>query len=133
MSADESSDRRTRAQRCSVYAADESFTSAFERALTEMARNETVLRTWWHLHLSGETKAGGHIFERRCLFFSTDAGHAMFQARLNSKPRNLLHGFDVICDSEIPGPWSDYATVWRFALRPPSRTFLEKREDVFFF
>ena len=38
----------------------------------------------------------------------------------------------VICNREIPGPWSEYATIWRFALMPPSTAYLERRQDYFF-
>ena len=38
----------------------------------------------------------------------------------------------VACDRDIPGPWADYATVWRFALRPLSDGFLRAGNDYFF-
>jgi hypothetical protein len=38
---------------------------------------------------------------------------------------------EVICDSDIPGPWDDYATVWRFALRPLSDGYLRGGKSYF--
>ncbi len=114
------------------YAADETFTAACERALTELARNESILKAWWFSVVSGEPKMGGHIFERRCLYFSSEEGHELFQEKLTTKSFLPQPECSVICDSEIPGPWSEYSTVWRYALRPPSTAFLTNDERCFF-
>jgi hypothetical protein len=39
---------------------------------------------------------------------------------------------EVLCDRDIPGPWDQYATVWRFALRPPGDGYLKGGERYFF-
>ena len=38
----------------------------------------------------------------------------------------------VVCDRDIPGPWADYATVWRFGLKPPTDGYLYAGDDYFF-
>ncbi len=113
------------------HAAEESFGAACERAVMELARHEWVLRARWLATFAGETVVPTNIFERRCLFFASAEGHALFQERLSRTHAGATPAADVICDAEIPGPWSDYATVWRFALRPPSDAYL--REERYFF
>jgi hypothetical protein len=68
------------------------------------------------------------------LFFSTPAGHAGFFARVRAGAANPAGRAqpEVVFDGEIPGPWSEYASVWRVVLRPVSAEFLADREDYFF-
>ncbi|HVU32756.1 MAG TPA: hypothetical protein VHE61_04930 [Opitutaceae bacterium] len=113
------------------HAADESFTGACERAIVELARNEWVLRSWWLSFIAGDRQLPSNIIERRCLFFASDEGHALFQEKVRQRPGEKGPAAEVICDAELPGPWDDYATVWRFALRPPTREYL--RNEKFFF
>jgi hypothetical protein len=111
------------------HAAAGSFTEACKHAVVELVRHECVIRCWM---LAGHSVPAGDPFERRAWFFSTDEGHARFRERMNyhvDRPQPLA---EVICDSEIRGPWSAYATIWRYLFRPPSRRFMEK-EDGFFY
>lgn len=114
------------------HAADESFTAACDRAIIELARHEWVLRSWWLGFVAGERIAPTNIFERRCLFFASDEGHDLFQQRLARPACGAMPKADVLCDTEIPGPWDEYATVWRFALRPPSDGHLRGGDRYFF-
>lgn len=114
------------------HAAEESFGAACERAVVELARHEWVLRSSWLAFVSGEKCAPRDLFERRCLFFASEAGHEQFQRRLQTRPASTMERPTVVCDRDIPGPWADYATVWRFALRPPSDGFLRAGDDYFF-
>jgi ribosomal protein S12 methylthiotransferase accessory factor YcaO len=114
------------------HAAAESFTGASEKAIIELARSESVLRSWWLARIAGERKDATNIFERRCLHFATEAGHAEFLNRVHSKATGPAVNPEVICDSELPGPWSEYATVWRFALRPPSDGHIRGGDGYFF-
>ena len=114
------------------HAAEESFGAACEKAIIELARHESVLRSWWLNKLARVSQMPTGLFERRCLFFSTEAGQAVFRDRLLREQHDEAAAVDVICDREIPGSWSDYATVWRFALRPPSQAYLTAGEDYFF-
>src|ERR1035437_980766 len=114
------------------HAAEESFGAACERAVIELARHEWVLRSSWLSFVSGQMSAPTDLVERRCLFFSSPEGHECFQRRLTSRPEAAMSRPTVVCDRDIPGPWADYATVWRFALRPPSDGFLHAGDDYFF-
>ena len=114
------------------HAADESFSGACERAIVELARHEWVLRSWWLSFIGGERKTATNIFERRCMFFATEEGHGVFMRRVQSRPTGAMPQPEVICDSELPGPWSEYATVWRYALRPPTDGYLRGGDSYFF-
>lgn len=114
------------------HAAEESIGAACERAVMELARHEWVLRSSWLATAAGNALSPTNIFERRCIFFASEEGHALFQQRLATKATGNMPRPDVICDSDIPGPWSEYATVWRFALRPPSDGYLRGGERYFF-
>ncbi len=114
------------------HAAEENFSAACEHALVELARHEWVMRAWWLGRVAGRKPSPTSIFERRCLFFATDEGHALFQERLAQKAPRSMPRPEVLCDRELPGPWSEYATVWRFAVRPPSDGYLRGGDRYFF-
>ncbi len=115
------------------HAAEESFGAACERAVIELARHEWVLRSSWLAFVSGQRSAPADLFERRCLFFSSAEGHARFRRRLTARPSGPMPRAEVVSDRDIPGPWAEYATVWRFALRPPSDGFLQEEDGEYFF
>jgi len=114
------------------HAAEESFTGAAERAILELARHEWVLRSWWLARLAGEPRTPSNVFEQRTLFFATEEGFEVFNRRVEQGASGTAPDIDVLCDCELPGPWSDYATVWRFALRPPSDGHVHGGKDYFF-
>lgn len=114
------------------HGAAESYFGACERAVMELARNEYVLG----LHRISQGVAAeeppSDLFERRCLFFSSAAGHALFEERLARRVSGPRYRAELIQDTEIPGPWSRYASVWRALVRPASREFLVNSERYFF-
>lgn len=114
------------------YGAEESVGAACERAVVELARHDMVLRAWWLSFVAGDKTLPTGLFERRCLFFASEEGYQIFRERLARPAQRALARPEVVCDCEIPGPWSEYATVWRFALQPPSREFLQPDERYFF-
>jgi hypothetical protein len=114
------------------HAADESFGAACDRAVEELARHEWVLRSSWLRRFGGAQASPSNIFEQRCLHFATDEGHDQFQARLARRATGPRPVGEVICDRAVPGPWSHYATVWRFALRPISDGYLRGGPGYFF-
>ena len=114
------------------HAAEESFGAACERAVIELARHERVLYAWWLAFVCGEKRIPNDRFERRSLFFSTDEGHDLFKRRIQDGCQSEMPATAVICDRNIPGPWANYTTVWRFALRPISEGFLFAGDDYFF-
>lgn len=114
------------------HAAEENFSAACEKAVIELARHEWILRSWWLGFVAGQKTTPTNIFEQRCLFFASEEGHELFQKRLATKATGKMPKAEVICDRDIPGPWSDYAAVWRFALRPPSDGYIRGGERYFF-
>jgi hypothetical protein len=114
------------------HAAEESFGAACERAVIELARHERVLYSWWLGFISGDKRTPADVFERRCLFFGTPEGHELFLQRIKNSVRSDTPAASVICDRAIPGPWANYATVWRFSLCPPSPEYLYGGDDYFF-
>jgi hypothetical protein len=114
------------------HAAEESFGAACERAVMELGRHEWVLRSWWLAAAAGQKANATNVFERRCLFFATEAGHEQFQRRVAQRNAGVMPRPDVLCDCDIPGPWDEYATVWRFALRPLSDGYLRGGDSYFF-
>lgn len=114
------------------HAAEESLSGACERAVFELARHEWVLRARWLSRAAGERTTPTNIFEKRCLFFASEEGHELFQQRVTSHGVRRMPQPEVICDTDIPGAWDDYATVWRFALRPLSDGYLRGGEQYFF-
>lgn len=105
---------------------------ACERAVMELARNEYVLGLRRVSQGLAVQDTPSDLFERRCLFFSTPEGHAMFQDRLGRRITGPRFRSEIICDTEIEGPWSEYASVWRTLVRPPTTEFLVNSEKYFF-
>lgn len=114
------------------HAAEESFGAACERAVMELSRHEWILRRRWLHQVSGAADEPSNLFERRCLFFATEEGHDLFLSRATARPTRAAPRPEVICDREVPGPWSQYATVWRCALRPPTDGYLLGGDRFFF-
>jgi hypothetical protein len=111
------------------HAAARSFAEACDHALVELVRHESVVRCWT---LAGNTVPTGDQFEKRAWFFTTQEGHDLFCERLETRIDCPPPKTEIICDSEIRGPWSAYATIWRFLFRPPSRRFMERDHRYFF-
>lgn len=114
------------------HAAEESFGSACERAVVELARHEWIQRSWWLGSVGGQRTMPTNLFERRSLFFASDEGHELFQERLARKASGAVPRPEILCDRDLPGPWDQYATVWRFALRPPSDGYRRGGDRYFF-
>ncbi|MCF7687513.1 MAG: hypothetical protein K9M98_04850 [Cephaloticoccus sp.] len=114
------------------HAAAESFTRACERAMLELTRHEWVLSNRLLALGQGTSEPITERLEKRSWFFSTEAGHELFRERLARKATGPMPQPRVVCDREVTGPWSDYTTVWRFVLQPPSRRFMEEGERYFF-
>lgn len=114
------------------HGAAPNFFGACERAVMELARHEYVLGL--HRISKGVSmpEAPSDLFERRALFFSTPEGHALFQERLHRKARGSGYRASIVHDTEIRGPWSRYASVWRVLIDPPSKDFLADTEKYFF-
>jgi hypothetical protein len=111
------------------HAAADSFVGACEHAMMELVRHEWAIHGW---SLSKSTKPPEHPFEQRAWYFSTQEGHELFNRRLATRVASSPPEPELVCDIEIPGPWSAYATVWRFLFRPPSEKFMSNDGNYFF-
>jgi ribosomal protein S12 methylthiotransferase accessory factor YcaO len=110
------------------HAAADSFERACDRAMMELCRHESAIHSW---SIKGMVPIEDR-FERRARFFSSDEGFAIFEDRLKTKVGGSNALSAIICDSEIRGPWSSYATVWRFLFPPPSDRFTADGDGYFF-
>ncbi len=113
------------------HGASTNFFGACERAVMELARHDYVTG----LHRLSKNLAAPEptdLFERRALFFAGAEGHELFRERLGRKRRGAAFTAKAMHDTEIPGPWSQYAVVWRVVIEPPTQTFLAETERYFF-
>jgi hypothetical protein len=119
---------------CFAYGqgAAQTYFGACERAVMELARNEYALGLRRVSLGLAEEAAPTDLFERRCLFFSQPEGHAMFVERLHRKMPAAAFKSAIICDTEVEGPWSEFASVWRVLVRVPNSEFLADSEKYFF-
>jgi len=112
------------------HAGGSSFTDACRRAALELVRHEWTLKAW---HDKGGDPVPIEPFERRSWHFSTDEGHQLFLERCADDRGRRLEYSTPICDREIKGPWSQYAIVWRYLIRPPSPAFMDPSIRFFYF
>ena len=119
---------------CFAYGqgAAEDFFGACERAVMELSRNEYLLGLRRVSAGLAGPESASNLFERRCLFFSTPEGHDLFLARVGRRAAPVPFRSELVCDTEIEGPWTEYATVWRALVAPASRRFLVNSERYFF-
>jgi hypothetical protein len=111
------------------YSAGSTFRSAMARAAVELARNEFVVG---YYKLCSVARDVPNYFERRCLHFAGEEGHAEFLRRVFDRRPLRESVWSVKFDAEIVGPWSKYATVWRVMPEMPSREYLDPKNPFFF-
>ena len=111
------------------YSAGSSFRTAAARAAVELARNEFVVG---YYKLRTAAREVPNCFERRCLYFAGEEGHAEFLRRVFDRRPHRESQWSVHFDGELPGPWSRYATVWRVVADMPSRDYLDPKCSFFF-
>lgn len=111
------------------YSAGSTFHSAAARAAVELARNEFVVGFY---KVSNVVREVPNCFERRCLYFAGEEGHAEFLRRVFDRKPYRPAQWSVQFDGELPGPWSKFATVWRVMPEMPSRDYLDPRCSCFF-
>lgn len=111
------------------YSAGSSFKSAVARAAVELARNEFVVG---YYKLSSAVREVSNCFEKRCLYFAGEEGHAEFLRRVFDRRPLRPARWSVRFDGELTGPWSRYATVWRVAAEMPTRDYLDPKCPFFF-
>ncbi len=121
--------QQTRVGVCYGHAAGRTVADAANRAVVEFARSEFVLTSH---RAKGALVQPANFLERRALHFSTPTGYAQFLERLGRKPDRPAPRWEPVFDGEIPGPWSQWTTVWRCAVAMPTRAYLEPESDFFF-
>ena len=117
------------------HAAAKDYVSACRKAAGEMQRHGRVVEIFARDHegkIKGVLPPDAHPIERRSLFFATPEGHALFLEKLQAVPTSPPPKPQLVFDGPIPGPWSQYADVWRVLYAPPSQRFLGPDEDYFF-
>lgn len=111
------------------YSAGSTFRTAVAHAAVELARNEFVVG---YYKLRSVVREVPNCFERRCLYFAGEEGHAEFLRRVFDRKPHREATWSVKFDGELPGPWSKYATVWRVVTDMPSREYLDPKSSFFF-
>ncbi|MEY2877924.1 MAG: hypothetical protein RLZZ15_304 [Verrucomicrobiota bacterium] len=111
------------------YSAGATFKTAVARAAVELARNEFAVASY---KLRTVARDVTNYFERRCLHFAGEEGHAEFLRRVFDRKPHRAVDWRVRFDGELPGPWSRYATVWRVVPEMPSLDFLDPAKPFFF-
>ncbi|MBI5767569.1 MAG: hypothetical protein HZA93_07220 [Verrucomicrobia bacterium] len=111
------------------YSAGPTFKSAAARAAVELARNEFVVG---YYKLRTAVRDVPNCFERRCLYFAGEEGHAEFLRRVFDRKPCRETRWSIRFDGELPGPWSRYATVWRVVADMPTRDYLNPQSQFFF-
>lgn len=115
------------------HAAAGDFAGACRKAAVEMERR---VESWAQAAPEGgeilrRLPANAHPIERRSAFFAQPEGHALFLKRVGSPPSGPAPVPRVVYDGPVPGPWGQYADVWRVVYEPPSRRFLSTDETYF--
>jgi hypothetical protein len=111
------------------YSAGSSFRTAVARAAVELVRNEFVVGYYKLRSLGAKVP---NVFERRCLYFAGEEGHAEFLRRVFDRRPRREAPWSVLFDGEVTGAWSKYATVWRVMPAMPSREYLDPNSAFFF-
>jgi hypothetical protein len=111
------------------HAAGSTLATATTRAVVELMRCEMVISRYRSL---GGLADVSDAFEKRCLHFSTPEGFSAFRERTRAGTNKPAPKWKTAFDGEIPGPWSQWATVWRHCVEMPSSDFLDRNKNFFF-
>lgn len=117
------------------HAAAMDFDQACWKAAIELDRHELIVDQFALAHagrVRGQLAEDAHPIERRCLFFASEEGHALFLERVCAAPHQAAPTPRVVYDGPVKGPWSAYADVWRVVYEPPNDRFLSRDENYFY-
>jgi hypothetical protein len=135
------------------FSGDMDIEKSIDHSVNESARNYRAIKRWLELKSSEMPNSSANeilrtniedsnnefpIYERRLLYFASDAGWQRFQDLLNiEQSAKTSNRTELACDfdSEIQGPWAKYAKVWRVLLSHPDYDYFpdSTSKDVFFF
>jgi hypothetical protein len=125
-----------------AFAASNSLEKAIAKAKIELARNSRSIDRFCEEYgisentgLSCSIQKASSQMEKRLLFFATLEGRMLFDSKCSARKGTdkLKTQPDLVVDTEIPGPWSKYATVWRCLFLPVSENFLNDDQTYFLF
>ncbi len=91
------------------FAYGKTLRGAISKASVELFRNEKVL-------LQNNAAEAKSVSDIRLKYFSTEEGFLHFFSKVGSIGRIFNSIPNLIVDSEVPGEWSQFATVWRCLL-----------------
>ena len=76
----------------------------------------------------------GDPLERRLVYFALPEGHEAFRQRRRDGAGRCFSGKapKPLVDTEIPGPWRTYASVWRVLYPLPGRDHLDPTVNAFY-
>ncbi len=116
------------------FAGGRSQQEAKHRALIEEHRNREVLRAFLALDKSAGNSTDFYL-EKRLLYFASEQGQDAFQSRIaqTSHLRLRAEKPQSIVDSQIKGPWSQFAYVWRVLYENTSDQHLDPSDSNFFY
>ncbi|MBX3737757.1 MAG: hypothetical protein KF715_13750 [Candidatus Didemnitutus sp.] len=113
------------------HASADTVEAACWKAAVELERHDAVVGYYVLAGHASHERDAIHPIEQRSLFFASDAGYELFSARAcagltgtRAKPR-------MVFDGVVPGPWAQYAHVWRVLFEPPSLRFLSREVEYF--
>jgi hypothetical protein len=113
------------------HAGAETFQRACRSAVVELARHESVIRTYHLAKACAVIGAPSDLLEQRSVFFASEEGHEEFVRRLRSVPTRTLPARRLAFDGVIPGPWQKYADVWRVVFHPVTDRYLSRNAGYF--
>lgn len=118
------------------FAAGATMREAEFRARVELDRNCRLIDSYFSK--GGDSvrpTEGMALLERRLLWFAAGEGRAVFDEKVRSSlklPRKCASP-NLIVDTNIPGPWEKYATVWRCLAGPLPVSGALDSPEVFMF
>lgn len=114
---------------CYGFAGGNRLDESFFKALVELDRNLRVLRKV-DLNKSSIDDFQDTV-DRTLFYFSTIEGNLYFQELIAKSAASIKNDNPkILCDVEIPGPWSKYTRVWRYLLED---SYFDCRTDHKFF
>lgn len=95
------------------FAGGSSLMMSFSKALIELDRNIRVLNSVYNQ----QSRKFSNSIDSTLFYYSTDEGYLNFNKLVKCSPRSINNTSPkILCDSEIKGEWTKYATVWRYLL-----------------
>jgi hypothetical protein len=95
------------------FAAGASRAAAVRKAKVELGRNLHVLE-----YYGASGRAPATLNEKRLVYFNSSAGVARFESRLARPSPPPFPPPPLVVDCAVPGPWGEYAKVWRCLFDP---------------